>query len=523
MQLTRSSRRSIRPVTSEGDGLPAAEALLDDAPCGLLMTDTDGTIRSVNRTFCRWIGRDRDALVGVRRVQDLLTVGGRIFHQTHWAPLLQLQGSISEVKLDLLHDDGRAIPMVMNAVRRTHGERVLHELALFVAKDRHAYERELMQARKRAEELLTLQTEARNALVLTEARLRIAMDAAKLFVWEVDPASGRSNFHPNVALLLGHAAPAQIDEERFFLAIDAADREAVAQLVARMVDGNEEVSSCTFGLAGADGVQRTVQATARAVIHDDGMPRHVVGLLQDITELSTQKAAAEDRALFAEQMIGIFSHDLRNPLSTIKLGASAMEMSAPAPNHVPVLRSIHRAIARAQGLINDLLDFTMARIGRGLSVVPKPVDLHALVAAHVEELGSAYPGRALVHCRHGEGPCDADSDRLFQLVGNLVSNAMRYGDADGTVTVTSRIDADNFAIVVHNSGAPIPPAVLPTLFEPMVRGTHADSTSRSVGLGLYIVSEIARAHRGRVRVESTASAGTTFTVTIPRRAAKSAT
>ena len=256
------------------------------------------------------------------------------------------------------------------------------------------------------------------------------------------------------------------------------------------------VSSCTYRLAGTDGVQRTVLATARAVADDDGTRHHVVGLLQDISELSAQRAAAENRALFAEQMIGIFSHDLRNPLSTIKLGATAMEMSAPAPNHVPLLRSIHRATARAQGLINDLLDFTMARIGRGLSVVPNPVDLHALVAAQVEELGSAYPGRELMHRRHGAGACDVDSNRLFQLIGNLVSNAMHYGNRDGAVTVTSRVDDDNFAIEVHNMGEPIPIALLPKLFEPMVRGTDAESANRSVGLGLYIVSEIARAHGG---------------------------
>ena len=509
-------------MTSDGDGLPTAQALLDDAPCGLLLTDTDGTIRSVNRTFCRWIGRDRESLVSVRRVQDLLTMGGRIFHQTHWAPLLQLQGSISEVKVDMVHENGRPIPMVMNALRRHHGDRVLHELSLFVAKDRHAYERELMLARKRAEELLTLQTESRNTLILTEARLRIAMDSAKLFVWEVDPATGRSSFHPNAALLLGHPAPAQIEEEHFFSAIDPSDQEALAQVISRMVDGHEEVSSVTFRLAGVDGVRRTVQATARPVIHDDGKHHLMVGLLQDITDLSAQKAAAENRALFAEQMIGIFSHDLRNPLSTIKFGASAMEMSAPAANHVPVLRSIHRATARAQGLINDLLDFTMARIGSGLSVVPNPVDLHALVAAHVEELASAFPGRALAHRRHGAGACEADSNRLFQLIGNLVSNAMHYGDRDGAVTVTSRIDESRFVIEVHNMGPPIPAATLPTLFEPMVRGTDAESTSRSVGLGLYIVSEIARAHGGGVRVASSALDGTTFIVTIARAEAKSA-
>ena len=194
-------------MSTDDDALPAADSLLEDAPCGFLLTEIDGLILRVNRTFCRWVGRDRDTLVGVCRLQNLLTVGGRIFHQTHWAPLLQLQGSISEVKVDVLHTDGRAIPMVMNAVRRKHGNRVLHELTAFVAKDRHAYERELMSSRRRAEELLIQQTEARSALTLAEATLRMAMDSARLFFWEIDPATGRSVFHPSIALLLGHAEP----------------------------------------------------------------------------------------------------------------------------------------------------------------------------------------------------------------------------------------------------------------------------------------------------------------------------
>ena len=73
--------------------------------------------------------------------------------------------------------------------------------------------------------------------------------------------------------------------------------------------------------------QRTVPATARPVLNADGSVRRIVGVLQDITELSQQRAAAEDRALFAEQMIGIVSHDLRNPLSTIRMGAQVMEMA----------------------------------------------------------------------------------------------------------------------------------------------------------------------------------------------------
>jgi sigma-B regulation protein RsbU (phosphoserine phosphatase) len=102
------------------------------------------------------------------------------------------------------------------------------------------------------------------------------------------------------------------------------------------------------------------------------------------------------------------------------------------------------------------------------------------------------------------------------LVGNLVSNAMVYGKPDAAVTVTSRIDAASFSIAVHNEGAPIPNDVQTRIFQPMTRGTSSSSAARSVGLGLFIVREIAKAHGGTASVASSAEAGTTFTALFPR-------
>jgi sigma-B regulation protein RsbU (phosphoserine phosphatase) len=100
----------------------------------------------------------------------------------------------------------------------------------------------------------------------------------------------------------------------------------------------------------------------------------------------------------------------------------------------------------------------------------------------------------------------------------LVSNATTYGRSDAPITVTSTIAADKFTIAVHNFGSPIAAETLTTLFEPMTRGTHASSAKRSVGLGLYIVSEVAKAHGGTTHVSSSAEAGTTFTASFPRAA-----
>ena len=387
---------------------PDAATLLDSAACGLLLTERNGTILQANQTFCQWIGHSREDLVGKQKIQALLTVGGRIFHQTHWAPLLQMQGSVSEVKLDVMHRAGHTIPMVLNAISRQHEGESLHQLAIFVATDRHQYERELLKARQRAEDLLKQQQADQQALTLAQEKLQRAI------------------------------------------------------------------------------------------------------------------AAAEDRALFAEQMIGIVSHDLRNPLSTIKLAATLIARGELSTTQARALTHIGSATERSNRLIGELLDFTQARIGSGLSFNAQTVDLHDTVSQSVEELSLAFPDRSLTHDRVGEGDCEVDADRLAQLIGNLVANAIAYGAADGAVRITSRVDPESFSVSVHNEGPPIPEALLPVLFEPMTRGTDITRATRSVGLGLFIVRAIVLTHGGDVTATSTQEAGTTFTARFPRAGAVNA-
>jgi sigma-B regulation protein RsbU (phosphoserine phosphatase) len=137
------------------------EALLDDdpvqlyerAPCGYLTTSPDGTIIKVNQTFLTWTGHDRDELVGRRRFVDLLNAGGRIYHETHYAPMLRMHGKASEIALDVVTADGGRLPVLLNAVleRDPSGEPWVVRLAVFDATDRREYERELLRAKQRAE------------------------------------------------------------------------------------------------------------------------------------------------------------------------------------------------------------------------------------------------------------------------------------------------------------------------------------------------------------------------------------
>ncbi|HEX2542492.1 MAG TPA: ATP-binding protein [Caldimonas sp.] len=500
--------------------LPGAGQIFDEAPCGLLVTTTRGTILQVNRTFCRWVGLTPEELVGRKKLQELFTMGGRIFHQTHWMPMLDMQGSLSEVKFDMLCPDGRSFPVLVNVTRRAGPGGSVDGVSVVVAQERNKYERELLRARKQADELLVKEREAQAALRVTQSRLHQAMQVGAIFVWDIEPQSGRRRFGDEVALLLGFESPRPVDEAAFLACIAPEDR--VAELEAlRGALLRPEPYRWTYRVDGVDGVRRTVVSSGQGFFDDAGRLSQFVGTLSDISEVSRLRAEAEDRALFAEQMVGIVSHDLRNPLSTVLTAARVLsrtgELSTERSRRM--LDSVERAAQRAQRLIEDLLDFTAARIGPGLSVDLRPVDLHHLVERAVEELALAYPARELRHRTFGSGEVFADADRVAQLVGNLVSNALTHGAPDGAVTVTSSVDADGARVTVHNVGEPIPARALASLFEPMVRGSGSDQAPRSVGLGLFIVRAIARAHGGDVAVRSEQDAGTEFVFSFSRRPA----
>ena len=131
---------------------PQPTDLWQEAPCGLLVAATDGTILRANLTLCRWLGYEPWELVGRKRLPELMPMGARVFLQTHWVPLLQIQGSVSEVQLDLLHKDRSRLPMMLSAIRRERDGVQQDEVALLIATDRKAYERELLATRARLHE-----------------------------------------------------------------------------------------------------------------------------------------------------------------------------------------------------------------------------------------------------------------------------------------------------------------------------------------------------------------------------------
>jgi signal transduction histidine kinase len=154
--------------------LPGDDALFEQAACGLLLTDADGMILRTNATLRAWLGFEEAELAGKLRMPDLLPMGARLFHYTHCLPLLQDHGAVSEVQIDLCNRDRQRLPVLVNIVRGCLGGRVVDQWALFQSADRHAYECELLAARKTAEEALAAHQRAEARLQVLNAQLSAA-------------------------------------------------------------------------------------------------------------------------------------------------------------------------------------------------------------------------------------------------------------------------------------------------------------------------------------------------------------
>jgi signal transduction histidine kinase len=231
----------------------------------------------------------------------------------------------------------------------------------------------------------------------------------------------------------------------------------------------------------------------------------------DATEASlmNERRTAELR----EQFIAVLGHDLRNPLAAISGGLTVLRHTQAADNVARVLSMMQRSVEQMTGLIDNVLDFARGRMGGGLDVARREEPLRPLLMQVIEELRGARPDRRIVADIDLPRPVRCDRVRIGQLVSNLIANALTHGDPRTPVRVTAAIVDELFELTVANAGEPIPAAMLAGLFEPFVRAS-ARPSQQGLGLGLYIASEIARAHGGLVTAASNAGE-TRFTFRMP--------
>lgn len=289
-------------------------------------------------------------------------------------------------------------------------------------------------------------------------------------------------------------------------------------------------------MAGFDMVQlfaefRALRASVMAYWQASGEPASVAASAEEIVRFneSMDKALAESVERYSSEVaasrdmfLAVLGHDLRGPLSGVDM--SVLVLSKPglseAARHQAAAR-IKRASREMSRLVTDLLEYTRTRLGAGMPVTRTECDLGAVCDEALEGIRAGYPEQLFAEQMSGDLSLLADAPRIQQALANLLSNAVQHGDRNAPVTLSAVGEADAVVLKVSNAGEPIPPDALQAIFEPLVRAPSAEAQAQersktSLGLGLFIVREIVLGHGGTIDVESSAEAGTVFTVRLPR-------
>ena len=272
-----------------------------------------------------------------------------------------------------------------------------------------------------------------------------------------------------------------------------------------------------FRLRRADGVYRWHLSRAVPATDATGTMSQWFGTNTDIDDRKRAQDEIVERSAYEQQLIGIVSHDLRNPINAISIAAALLAKHDQFDEfQAKAVSRIVSSSDRARRLLRDFLDFAQARSTGRLPVLPGPANLRQIARQVFDELRTLHPMRTATIDHEGIEEGTWDADRLAQVIGNLLSNAYQHSAPGDAVRVRTRGEDNEAVIEVQNEGVPIPAADIPRLFLPFKRGTGTTTEEHGVGLGLFISKEIVAAHRGTIRVRSTAEEGTVFTVRLPR-------
>lgn len=221
-----------------------------------------------------------------------------------------------------------------------------------------------------------------------------------------------------------------------------------------------------------------------------------------------------------QTFLAILGHDLRGPLSAIKMASHILINSeALDAQHIDVAARIKRSVLTMNRMIQDLLEYAGGQIGKKIPVKPEAANMKDVCQTAIDEVQLAYPNAHFIFETAGNLQGFFDPTRFQQILSNLLINAAKYSEPGKQITLSAYKDSETINVEVKNFGPPIPPESLQVIFNPLVqlpaKATHAHP-STSLGLGLFIAREIVEGHDGTIEVTSSETDGTIFTVRLPQ-------
>jgi len=470
------------------------QAIVDFSPNVIAVKDLEGRYMLLNRMLASMLGMTVEAARG-KKDDDLFPRDDAARHRAADAYVIEKRTATSYEEVFERNGDRRVF-LINKFPLHDADDRVFGVCAIWSD----------ITERKRAEE----------ALRRREADLRGAERIAHVGSWTWDARDDTTRWSDELYRIFGRdklrPLPALFKDESHLFTPESVLRlrDAVNKT---LKDGRPY--EMELSLTRPDGSIRYVTAHGEPVRDESGTIIGIAGTAQDITEL-------RDAQRLRDEWTSVIAHDLRQPIGVILMAASAVPTLHREGMHDKESLFLSRISGAANALarmVDDLLDMSLLE-ARRLELRRKWVSTHACVCDAIARLGHII-GDHRVHVVENGVPSEVfvDSMRVGQVLGNLISNAVKYGEPGSDIEVRVEQRGDEVEIAVSNSGGGIAPEDIPNLFARFMRSKEArGSKTPGLGVGLYIARELVEAHNGRIWAESTPGKTTTFHVTLPSRA-----